>query len=104
MMKLNRAFKEYFDLINDLPYDKVVFYISESKEDKKCMIEIHCKRVVSILYNQISYNYSSKIGDILNDMDYMFPYTFYFRKYVFTDPHPSMIPEEYFGKKETLIV
>ncbi len=102
MNKLDNAFKSYFDLINDLPYAKVEFKIDEKY--KKCFVSIHCKRMTTILYNQRKSNYRNGISDVLFEMEDMFPYEFYFKEFVFTDPHPSMIPKEYFGKKETLIV
>jgi hypothetical protein len=101
-MKIENAFKKYFDLVNNLPFEKVEFKIDE--EYKKCMVSIYCKRITAILYNQRKSNYRSSISDVLFQMEDMFPYQFYFKEFVFTDTHPSMIPEEYFGKKGTLIV
>jgi hypothetical protein len=93
MMKLNRAFKEYFDLINDLPYDKVEFRIDE--EYKKCFVRIYCKRLTAIDYNQRKSNYRNGISDVLFQMEDMFPYEFYFKEFVFTDSYPSIIPKEF---------
>jgi hypothetical protein len=106
--KLEKSFKAYFDLINQIPYDKIKFEIRRSDEiytmngdkvdEDHVYVTIHCRRVDLSQYNGwMRERPSSVLKGLLTEMEEMFPYKFYLREYVLIDKYSLIIPKKHFS-------